>query len=102
MGRAARPLHDAGNHRSVERGSDLQAARRCSLSRRPNSPEHQDRRRSYTTARGTIPRRVRRDNSQPNQRFWVRLATVELRDFEVIVDAADIGGGGEELALAAE
>jgi len=32
----------------------------------------------------------------------VRLATVELRDFEVIVDAADIGGGGEELALAAE
>ena len=28
-----------GNHRSIERGSDLQAARRGSLSRRPNSPE---------------------------------------------------------------
>src|SRR5215471_14660761 len=39
MGRAARPLHDAGNHRSIERGSDLQAARRSSLSRRPNLPE---------------------------------------------------------------
>src|SRR5215469_13837294 len=39
MGRAARPLHAAGNHRSIERGSDLQAARRGSLSRRPNSPE---------------------------------------------------------------
>jgi len=32
-------VHDAGNHRSIERGSDLQAARRSSLSRRPNLPE---------------------------------------------------------------
>src|SRR6266478_7728715 len=31
MGRAARPLHDPGNHRSVERGSNLQAARRGGL-----------------------------------------------------------------------
>src|SRR5215471_17760749 len=34
MGRAARPLHDTGNHRSIERGSDLQSARRGSLSHR--------------------------------------------------------------------
>src|SRR5215470_8538672 len=39
MGRAARPLHDAGNHRSIEPRSDLQAARRSSLNHRPNSPE---------------------------------------------------------------
>src|SRR6266550_1711643 len=31
MGGAACPLHDAGNDRSIERGSDLQAARRGSL-----------------------------------------------------------------------
>src|ERR1700736_2047978 len=31
MGRAARPLHDPGNHRSIERGSNLQAARRGGL-----------------------------------------------------------------------
>src|SRR5437899_7749896 len=31
MGRPARPLHDAGNDRSIERRSDLQAARRGSL-----------------------------------------------------------------------
>src|ERR1700730_5451830 len=31
MGGAARPLHDPGNHRSVERGSNLQAARRGGL-----------------------------------------------------------------------
>src|SRR6266478_8136417 len=31
MGRAARPLHDPGNHGSVERGSNLQAARRGGL-----------------------------------------------------------------------
>src|SRR6202035_3378780 len=31
MDGAARPLHDAGNHRPIERGSDLQAARYGSL-----------------------------------------------------------------------
>src|SRR6266436_583731 len=31
MGRAARPLHDPGNHGSIERGSNLQAACRGSL-----------------------------------------------------------------------
>src|SRR5207244_8018312 len=31
MGGAACPLYDPGNHRSIERGSDLQAARRGSL-----------------------------------------------------------------------
>src|SRR6266446_4212189 len=31
MGRAARPLHDPGNHRSTERRSNLQAARRGGL-----------------------------------------------------------------------
>src|SRR5947207_3821414 len=31
MGGAACPLHDPGNDRSIERGSDLQAARRGSL-----------------------------------------------------------------------
>src|SRR4029077_12169927 len=31
MGRAARPLHDSGNHRAIERGSNLQAARRGGL-----------------------------------------------------------------------
>src|ERR1700674_4667775 len=31
MGGAARPLHDAGNNRSVGRGSNLQATRRGSL-----------------------------------------------------------------------
>src|SRR5438105_1388138 len=31
MGGAACPLHDAGNDRPIERGSDLQAARRGSL-----------------------------------------------------------------------
>src|ERR1700730_11564596 len=31
MGRAARPLHDPGTHRSIERGSNLQAARRGGL-----------------------------------------------------------------------
>src|SRR5882724_7141487 len=31
MGRAAPPLHDPGNHRSIERGSNLQAARRGGL-----------------------------------------------------------------------
>src|SRR5437870_5455338 len=31
MGRAARPLHDPGNHRAIERGSNLQAARRGGL-----------------------------------------------------------------------
>jgi hypothetical protein len=31
MGSAARPLHDPGNHRPVERGSNLQAPRSGSL-----------------------------------------------------------------------
>src|SRR6266446_4151710 len=31
MGRAARPIHDPGNHRAIERGSNLQAARRGGL-----------------------------------------------------------------------
>src|SRR5215472_7252896 len=39
MGRAARPLHDAGNHHSIARGSDLQAACRGSLRHRLNPPE---------------------------------------------------------------
>src|ERR1700758_3958235 len=33
MGRAARPLHDPGDHRPIERGSFLQAACRGSLNR---------------------------------------------------------------------
>jgi len=37
MGRAARPLYDAGNHSSIERGSDLQAACRGRL-RTPAEP----------------------------------------------------------------
>src|SRR6266404_2833538 len=37
MGRAARPLHDPGNHGSIERGSNLHAARRGSL-RKPARP----------------------------------------------------------------
>ena len=39
MGRAARPLHDPGNDRAVERGSNLQAARRGSLTTPANPPE---------------------------------------------------------------
>src|ERR1700730_5088882 len=34
MGGAARPLHDPGNHRSIERGSNPHAAR-CGSLRRP-------------------------------------------------------------------
>src|ERR1700730_10148893 len=37
MGRAARPLHDPGNHRSVERGSNPHTAR-CGSLRRPAKP----------------------------------------------------------------
>src|SRR6267143_2232411 len=37
MGGAARPLHDPGNHRSVERGSNPHTAR-CGSLRRPAKP----------------------------------------------------------------
>src|ERR1700730_18654082 len=37
MGGAARPLHDPGNHRSIERGSNPHAAR-CGSLRRPAKP----------------------------------------------------------------
>src|SRR5437868_15135626 len=37
MGGAARPLHDPGNHRSIERGSNPYAAR-CGSLRRPAKP----------------------------------------------------------------
>src|SRR5215469_12530192 len=68
MGRAARPLHDAGNHRSIERGSDLQAARHGSLSRRPNSPESAKIDAAPTPHRGTRSDSGRSpDDGQPSQ-----------------------------------
>src|SRR5215472_15093588 len=39
MGSSARPLHDAGNDRTLERRSHRQVARRSRLTIRPNSPE---------------------------------------------------------------
>ena len=54
MGRAARPLYDPGNNRSIERRSDLQAARRGSLTTPVKPAGERKRRRSYTTPWDTI------------------------------------------------
>src|SRR5438132_3604000 len=56
MGRPARSLHDAGNHRAVERRSHRQAARRGGGLTIPAQPCRRARnhRRSYTTPWGTI------------------------------------------------
>ena len=57
-----------GNHRSIERGSDLQAARRGSLSRRPNSPESAKIDAAPTPHRGTRSDSGRSpDDGQPSQ-----------------------------------
>ena len=55
VGRPTRPLHDPGNHRTIERGSLRQAARRGRLT----EPARPSRKlgatpRSYTTTRGRI------------------------------------------------
>src|SRR5215469_1176974 len=49
-----------GNHRSVERGSDLQAARRGNLNRRPNSPASVKIDAALTPQRGTRSQPLRR------------------------------------------
>src|SRR5439155_22831481 len=54
MGSAACPLHDAGNNRSIERGSDLQAARRGSLTIPAKPAGEREQHRSYTTPWDTI------------------------------------------------
>src|ERR1700730_14244731 len=53
MGGAARPLHDPGNHRSVERGSNLQAARRGGLMKPAKPAGERENTAALTTSLGT-------------------------------------------------
>src|SRR6266513_530229 len=56
MGGAACPLHDAGNDRSIERGSDLQAARRGSLTTPAKPAGERESDAALTPRPGTRPR----------------------------------------------
>src|SRR6267378_8513684 len=56
MGRAARPLHDPGNHRAIERGSNLQAARRGGLIKPAKPAEERENTAALTPSLGARPR----------------------------------------------
>src|SRR6267378_2431485 len=55
MGRAARPLHDPGNHRAIERGSNLQAARRGGLIKPAKPAEERENTAALTPSLGARP-----------------------------------------------
>ena len=58
MGRAARPLHDSGNHRAIERGSNLQAARRGGLIKPAKPAGERENTAALTPSLGARPRSV--------------------------------------------
>src|SRR5882762_7118730 len=62
MGRAARPLHDPGNHRAIERGSNLQAARRGGLIKPAKPAEERENTAALTPSLGARP---------PNPFHWL-------------------------------
>src|ERR1700736_4616280 len=94
MGGAARPLHDPGNHRSIERGSNPHAAR-CSKLRRPAKPageRHVDA--GLTPQPGTRSqgRGEGRRNADELSQLPAHLAEVELR-IEVLHEIENVALG---------
>src|SRR6267378_4171860 len=84
MGRAARPLHDPGNHRAIERGSNLQAARRGGLIKPAKPAEERENTAALTPSLGARPcwrseHRPAGSTAWPNSRFLTRARAREGR-----------------------
>src|SRR6266404_7895002 len=63
--RAARPLHDPGNHRAIERGSNLQAARRGGLIKPAKPAGERENTAALTPSLGARSRLSAREFSKP-------------------------------------
>src|SRR5580704_2666961 len=84
MGRAARPLHDPGNHGSVERGSNLQAARRGGLIKPAKPAGERENTAALTPSLGARPiANITDDASWSSDNMW--------RYFERCTDAHGYG-----------